>query len=402
MTSRTQEERYAAFVHEQSLAFEASQRMPSFIITTIIVVLAVPLMLLAPGAEGATGMSFAKTMIADVVMAVVIAVTSGVYYRLGVASRLYVVLEMLETWVVQLGIGYVIASSGDGDNFYWFFYVVHILALAMRPVFSWLHVAPMVATPLMVFVWLVIDKGATTDVFFALAAGMTGLVLFSYGAGFQKKILTHAFACNELEAELSALKVAAERTRIARDLHDGVTADLTAMAWRAEELAGRGAGPTADLRELGARARAAIDDTRAVVWALEGKALPWARLCDQVASRCEQLCSGEVRLSTRLARAALDQIDGGFALDILRIIQEAVRNAVQHADAESITVSLSCEASSVAIMVEDDGIGMQRSDESLASGLVNLRERVRARGGEIKISERNPGTRVAITLPALS
>ena len=89
------------------------------------------------------------------------------------------------------------------------------------------------------------------------------------------------------------------------------------------------------------------------------------------------------------------------AEQLLRIAQEAIRNAVRHADATRLDVRLEYAEGFVVLSVSDNGRGLQPDPrEALGWGLVNMRERARQIGGRLTLAN-NPGagTRVELVAP---
>jgi two-component system sensor histidine kinase UhpB len=87
-----------------------------------------------------------------------------------------------------------------------------------------------------------------------------------------------------------------------------------------------------------------------------------------------------------------------------RVAQEAITNVVRHAGAKHASVHVHCNAERLTLRVTDDGRGMSAQDLAMQAsseklGLVGMRERVRALGGELRLSSRD-GTSVEIDLPA--
>ena len=91
---------------------------------------------------------------------------------------------------------------------------------------------------------------------------------------------------------------------------------------------------------------------------------------------------------------------------VYRIVQEAMQNALKHAGARLVTVALAEVEASLAISVEDDGLGVpedviQRARER--GGLRAMRDRAERCGGSLVVEPRTPsGTRVAVLLPIRS
>jgi signal transduction histidine kinase len=86
--------------------------------------------------------------------------------------------------------------------------------------------------------------------------------------------------------------------------------------------------------------------------------------------------------------------------DVFRIAQEAVHNAVRHADAEHIAVGLSARNGHLVLTVDDDGVGFDPAAAALRArrlGLTSMEERAKALGGTLTIDSRpGEGTRVRL------
>ena len=87
-------------------------------------------------------------------------------------------------------------------------------------------------------------------------------------------------------------------------------------------------------------------------------------------------------------------------LQLLRIIQEAVNNALKHAQAQHIVISVTFDpkASHLRITVTDNGLGYP-DKPVLGRGVYNMQQRARVVGASLLISRSHPGTCVALSLP---
>jgi len=85
---------------------------------------------------------------------------------------------------------------------------------------------------------------------------------------------------------------------------------------------------------------------------------------------------------------------------ICRIVQESLSNAVRHAGAELITVSIDCDGEEVRVEVADDGRGMRETSRP-GYGLLGIGERVRAMGGRLTLSNKpGKGFAVVVVIPS--
>jgi two-component system sensor histidine kinase DegS len=91
---------------------------------------------------------------------------------------------------------------------------------------------------------------------------------------------------------------------------------------------------------------------------------------------------------------------------IFRIIQEAVTNIIRHAGAESASISIDFEETSIAVHIEDDGKGfdldeaMRATREGRGLGLLSMKERAALLGGVLNIrSQPGQGTQIGLEIP---
>jgi signal transduction histidine kinase len=186
-----------------------------------------------------------------------------------------------------------------------------------------------------------------------------------------------------------ARAVTAERERILRDMHDGVGANL-ATAMRQLE---NGAAPA---QEVAATLRESLDHLKLSIDAMN---LPSGDVNALLASL-------RYRLQRRIAQAGLAidwQVDelphweqgSDQAMRHLQfLLLEAISNALQHAQASTLTLSARSNSGTIEISVRDDGGGCVDD----GSGLQSMRERARAIGAQLVVEDAEPGTKVRVRL----
>jgi two-component system NarL family sensor kinase len=87
-------------------------------------------------------------------------------------------------------------------------------------------------------------------------------------------------------------------------------------------------------------------------------------------------------------------------LILIRIIQEALNNAIKHANPNTISITIKNENDSKLILIQDDGIGFDTANKSEGSGMANFKKRMKMLGGEFQIdSEQDKGTLIKLYLP---
>ena len=327
----------------------------------------------------------------------------------GPESTAYLSADCVETIAIQVALGLFIAESATPENPYWFLYIAHLAIGTSHPNLNPRTVVALLITPAWVMTWLVLSGGPIARIVIAaLALAAASLVMVAF-ANLQSRLHDLLFERNRLSQRLLALEVKAERGRIARELHDGLSADLSAIAWRIDILAKEESpSAAAKLAAVSQRARAAIDDAKSVVWSLRGDAVPFAALAESIGSRCRALCSGRVELQLSFSDLAEEKLAADFALNALRIVQESVRNALRHAQATLIQVMVNSTSEALEIDIMDDGLGIYSTEAATSSrttgGLHNLRRRVQDFRGELHVTglrpgSKRPGTRVHIRFP---
>jgi signal transduction histidine kinase len=196
-----------------------------------------------------------------------------------------------------------------------------------------------------------------------------------------------------------------ERARVARELHDSTAQILTAVmlqlgaAARESDSAPLSAR-IATLRELAAEA---LEEVRSLSHTMHPRILDdlgLAAALEWLGRQTRSQTSIEVRASVD---GGTEGIPSPIASVLYRVAQEALRNVVRHADAETVELRLRRGRGTAVLEVEDDGRGFDvRSAEERrpGMGLFSMRERVALVNGRLVVtSDRGRGTRVVATVP---
>lgn len=216
----------------------------------------------------------------------------------------------------------------------------------------------------------------------------------------------------ERQAELSVLNdrlrverderareaVAAERVRIARDLHDVIAHSVSVMivqAGAAEQILHTDPSRAdASLHAIRTTGKAALDDMRRLLGVLrtdaEGLALAPQPTIADLQALAERFCSAG--LDVKLAVAGEHEpLAPGIEMTAYRVCQEALTNALKHGGGHT-TLTLRVAADAVEIAIVDDGSG-KPANGSVAGGhgLIGMRERVTLYGGQLDAGPRAEG-----------
>ncbi len=210
-----------------------------------------------------------------------------------------------------------------------------------------------------------------------------------------------------LFARSRELSVIEERNRLARDLHDSVTQTLFSVVLTAEAaatLADRDiAAAKVQLQRLQELAREALEEMRSLIFELRSAELEEDGLVATLRKHVDVVRRvRHLDIDLRVDRERRLRPD--VEQELFRIAQEALHNAVKHAQASRIEVALELEPPCAALTVRDDGHGFDPLSPQIRSkrlGLTSMRERAEAIGGSVCIeSAPGSGTTVRVEVPA--
>ena len=199
----------------------------------------------------------------------------------------------------------------------------------------------------------------------------------------------------------------AERTRIARDLHDDVSQQLAGVSIMLSGLKRKVGKPelAPDLEQtvasVQARTSTLADAIRNLSHQLHPSVLQHAGLVQTLGRHCTEIERHHDVKVTFSAVNDLDALSPDVALCLFRVAQEALGNAVRHARARMIRVQLKATNEGVELEIIDDGTGFVPSERKGSGlGLRSMDERVRLAHGTVRV-ESSPmqGTKVQVWLP---
>ncbi|MDD7836600.1 MULTISPECIES: sensor histidine kinase [Paenarthrobacter] len=200
------------------------------------------------------------------------------------------------------------------------------------------------------------------------------------------RMIRQTVALRAAQTELADAAVAAERSRVARDMHDILGHSLTVIAVKAE-LAGRlmegvPAGPARDktaveIAEVQELARGALADVRATVAGYRGVNV----LAELATARTALESAG---IDADLPRT-VEQVPAKHRELFGWVLREGVTNVVRHSGAGHCRVRLTASK----VLVEDDGVGP--GSGATGNGLAGIRERVASAGGTVSIGPSDLG-----------
>jgi signal transduction histidine kinase len=216
---------------------------------------------------------------------------------------------------------------------------------------------------------------------------------------------TLAMAMKRLFFSSRQAAVLAERNRLGREIHDGLAQAFTGILMQlgAAEEQVEGSPLSSVLVRIRDIAREGLAEARRSVLALRPDEQPRPGGLELALRQLAERSTVADRITSRFQGGGATGLPPEHEHALLRIAQEAVINAVRHAQPRNIEIHLHCEAETLQLCIVDDGCGMQQLPKLYAEqgfGLNNMRERAEAIGGCWKIdSSPEAGTRVSVKIP---
>ena len=261
--------------------------------------------------------------------------------------------------------------------------------------------------------------------YFVLVPGTNNLVIIPvgvplavaaafYGATIRREALTDVAGQKRAreEQQQNAIReaVEGERSRIARELHDVVTHNVSVMVVMAgaarKVLEKCPEQATEALLEVEAAGRAAMSELRQVMGLLTENASDQHQLApqpglDQLGSLVSRIRVTGVPIAYRVVGEPRP-VPPGLDLTAYRVVQEALTNTVKHASGASVDILLEFQPAGLVLDIADSGgVPGQTASTGNGRGLIGLRERVAVHGGTVEAGPRpyGAGYRVRVQIP---
>ena len=195
-----------------------------------------------------------------------------------------------------------------------------------------------------------------------------------------------------------------ERQRLARELHDAVSQSLYSLALFARS--GRDALEVGDqvklsdsLEQVEANSLAALKEMRLLLYQLRSLALEEGGLVQAIESRFD-LVERRTGINASVEMDENIDLNGRVEHELFRLVTEALNNALKHAGASQVSVTIRSENGLVVLNIQDNGRSFDPGQTFAGMGLQNMRERVSTLGGYIDFSSQpGIGTRIRVEIP---
>lgn len=344
-------------------------------------------------------------VIAIVPVAVASLTASAVHRLGGAATPQYRAIDAIESALRCFAVVALVYRARNVASPLWTIWFAHAFVAGAIGARKRLHGAVLTVSALGLAAALVVWRADYAGAVSAVGLGFLGIAILVQLSSAARATAETEIGWEMLNARTVDRRVESERGRLARDLHDGVGAELSALVWQARLLREEIDDDTAraEVDRFVERVQLGAEELRAAVWALRAGDEAWSSIASYVEARCRELVAPPTRVTFESeSDAPATKLAGKLRTELLRIAQEGVRNAARHADAShvAVTMRMSKRDAFVEIEVRDDGRGLPASVlETSRGGLKNLRSRAERIGGDVEFAAMSPGTRVRVRAP---
>lgn len=226
---------------------------------------------------------------------------------------------------------------------------------------------------------------------------MAGIILVG-SIWYAAKYLTTRKYHQKIQAIKLQEQLEFERQRISRDLHDNMGAYTSALMANIDKLKCI-QGNNNELTKIQDNAEHIMNSLRETIWVLNNKEIYITDFSDEFKTYCFNVLKNfedfEFESFENIKNNCL--LSASDAININKILQEAVQNIIKHSKANKITFSINCD-STLVIAIKDNGIGFEMDKKHIGNGLENIEWRTKDAGAQVQIlSYNNEGTTITIT-----
>ncbi|MEI6715521.1 MAG: sensor histidine kinase [Verrucomicrobiota bacterium] len=210
------------------------------------------------------------------------------------------------------------------------------------------------------------------------------------------------------EAEAQFVAVIAERTRMAREIHDTLAQGFTAISAQLEVIHDQSANFSTSLRkhlDLARQlVRSSLEESRRSVWNLRAQTLEENGLLGTLERLGEQLVVGKKTEFRFTAEGDVRTLAPSIENDVLRVAQEALTNAIRHGHPQRITCAVAFDPKEFRLVIKDDGAGFTPGSRTQSHqggfGLSGMAERAKEIHAKLEVESRpGLGTQIKLTIP---
>lgn len=244
----------------------------------------------------------------------------------------------------------------------------------------------------------------------AVVIGAVGFLLYKqqqFRISQQQKETELKLAISKIENQN---RLQEQRLAISRDLHDNIGSQLTFIISSIDTLkhflGNQNEKLSAKLSNINQFTRETITELRDTIWAMNKDNISVADLQSRISNFMENAGRSMDAIHFHLEDTALQnhalQFDSRKGINIYRIIQEAVNNAIKHADASKITVVIADDQEELFFAITDDGKGFDPALQSQGNGQESMRQRAKELQAAFSVKSGSEGTTVQLNIPKTS
>ncbi|NJL22360.1 MAG: GAF domain-containing protein [Leptolyngbyaceae cyanobacterium SM1_3_5] len=220
--------------------------------------------------------------------------------------------------------------------------------------------------------------------------------------------LTHqatlAVQLTRLAEEAKQLALIQERAFTAREIHDTLAQDFGGILMQlqaADRLytlkPEKSQGHITHARDL---ARRGLAEARSSIWVLSQEGEAYSKLSEVLQQLVAQMAIGSDTQTTTTITGTPYSLSSMQGMNLLRIAQESLNNALRHANAQTISLLLDYAPNQLHLQIIDDGIGFAASSPGKGFGLRGMQQRADSIGAQFNLqSEPDRGTAIEVLLP---
>lgn len=206
-----------------------------------------------------------------------------------------------------------------------------------------------------------------------------------------------------LEAELEAIRLKAEaekmlngeKVRISKELHDNIGSYLTFIHSMVDADELKATADPAKMEQLKTLTGETIRELRKTVWLINRSDVS----LDELGVKLREFFRTVPKLTLQVSGDGSKTIQAHRATELIRIIQEAVNNAVKHGKTDKIQVLIAQETEKLVVEIKDEGCGFDTAGASAGFGLENMKARAEVLKAELKIRSGQGGTSISLEMP---
>lgn len=252
------------------------------------------------------------------------------------------------------------------------------------------------------------------DIFSILLGGTILMILvISFGLykrqRFKRKQLQKELALKDVLAKVKTQnRLQEQRLRISQDLHDNIGSQLTFITSSLDNLKFVTKDMSAPIQEkltgISDFTIETIDQLRDTIWAMNKNEITSEDLHGRMLNFIKKATDAvsDIHFNLHNTIQTVTNFSAISGMHVFRIFQEGINNALKHANASKMDISLEVNDAKFQMHIQDNGSGFNAEDVAQGNGLKNMRKRAQDVQGTISIASTTKGTHIVLTIPLIN